>query len=128
MFKTTNMSPQLRQYHQRRMYYIFLMGNHCWKCGSQDGLEFDHIDPSTKVETISIMLANSYPLELLHLELKKCQLLCAKCHLVKTREVDGLKADHGKYSMYRHHGCRCDLCKQANRQQHKEWRDKRRLN
>ena len=119
-------SLQLQQYHQRRNYYIFLSGNRCRKCGSVTELEFDHIDPSTKIDTISNMLAKSVHVDIHHAELKKCQLLCRQCHLEKTREIDGLKAEHGKYSMYRNYKCRCDLCKEANRLQHRAWRENRR--
>ena len=64
-FNEEKASPQLRQYHNRRQYYIFLMGNHCWICGALHDLQFDHIDPTIKIATISHLLAISAPVEVL---------------------------------------------------------------
>lgn len=102
---------------------ITLLGGKCVDCGSIHNLEFDHIDRTLK--SFNIGACYSLPLVELLEELKKCQLLCHKCHKLKTREIDGLKAEHGKYSMYRHYKCRCALCKEANRRQHAEWRYKK---
>lgn len=91
------------------------LGGKCVQCGSVEQLEFDHIDPSTKIfcvawKTISV----SY--EALKLEVAKCQLLCGVCHLAKTHKDLGRipsKGIHGTQSMYNHMGCRCDDCKKA---------------
>lgn len=115
-----NVSPQLRQYRERRQYYIFLMGNRCWKCKRLDGLEFDHVDPSTKVATISSLLASSAPIDVLETELKKCQLLCEACHQEKTLLENG-RAQHGTGGMYKHHGCRCEFCLEYNRNYMREY-------
>lgn len=116
------MSAQLRHYYRKRDKLIEMLGGSCISCGSTEKLQFDHINRSDKSFSISKWYGLS--MELLRPELDKCQLLCEACHLVKTKEVDGLKSEHGKYSMYRHHGCRCDLCKKANRDQVKAWRSK----
>lgn len=57
----------------------------CVKCGSTENLEWDHIDPATKVFNI----ADSYlrSTEAIEAELKKCQRLCQSCHIDK--------GDHG---------------------------------
>ena len=122
-----DISPQLKQYYLRRKYYIFLLGNRCARCGSMKNLEFDHIVPSTKLYTISEMLSKSFPEESLHEELRKCQILCEDCHLKKTREEDGFKARHGTGGMYRHHGCRCEACKEANSSYYKAWKEKKQV-
>ncbi len=102
---------------------IEYLGGECVKCKSKEKLEIDHIDPKTKEFSPLV----KYSLSKLYLlpELNKCQLLCEDCHRVKTREVDGFKAVHGSGGMYRHHGCRCLLCKEANRQYYREYRERR---
>lgn len=48
-------------------------------------LEFDHIDPSTKITTIGIMVCDDkYSLEDLIEECKKCRILCRMCHRLYT--------------------------------------------
>ena len=60
------------------------MGGKCIECGCTETLEFDHIDPSTK----SFNIASGYtkPKETLLAEVAKCQLLCNKCHIEKTKK------------------------------------------
>lgn len=117
------MSNQLEHYHRKRAEMIQILGGECVDCSSVDNLEFDHDDRSQKKFSISKWYGLS--IDKLMPELLKCKLRCKTCHEIKTREVDGLKAEHGKYSMYRHHKCRCDLCKEANRKQQREWYAKR---
>lgn len=52
----------------------------CAICGESESccLEFHHIDPSTKVDSIMNML--NEPEETLINEIKKCILLCSNCH------------------------------------------------
>ena len=52
----------------------------------QKGFEFDHIDPSTKKQTISYMVNHGASLNALAAELAKCQLLCRLCHREKTKK------------------------------------------
>jgi endogenous inhibitor of DNA gyrase (YacG/DUF329 family) len=79
----------------------FLLGylekKSCVKCGTKDIrlLDFDHIDPSTKLFNISESIYQCFPIEKIRLELTKCQTLCANCHRLKTykerkiRKFDG---------------------------------------
>ena len=74
---------QKRRHAERRAMAIELLGGECANCGSNETLEFDHIDPATKVYTVATMFA-SRRWELIERELQKCQLLCRPCHLSKT--------------------------------------------
>lgn len=59
------------------------IGLKCAKCGYDKcgaSLEFHHIDPSEKDETISRMISNNYTLDLVEEEIRKCIVLCSNCH------------------------------------------------
>ena len=60
------------------------MGGKCVECGCKESLEFDHIDPSTK--SFNIAAGYTKPKEILLAEVAKCQLLCNKCHIEKTKK------------------------------------------
>lgn len=107
----------IRSYRERRKTEaVAFLGGRCNSCGSTDSLEFDHVDPSTKVNHIADMLTSSR--EKFWAEVKKCQLLCHDCHQVKsaaeerrrrTRPMDEL---HGTTTGYRR-GCKCSECRAA---------------
>ena len=54
----------------------------CAKCGDKRGyvLDFHHINPSEKENTIARMTSNNYELIKVYDEIKKCVVLCANCH------------------------------------------------
>jgi len=49
-------------------------------------LEFDHIDPSTKIFTIGPSVRSSYTLDEIKAELEKCRILCKFCHKKQTND------------------------------------------
>lgn len=108
---------------KRRLGYLQLHGGKCVLCSSVDKLQFDHIDRTTKSFNIQWGM-NRIALEA---ELKKCQILCADCHLKKTSaemsehwiKFHGDK--HGGRGAYRR-GCRCEICRAGQSVKHKEWR------
>ena len=57
----------------------------CVECGFDNpvALQFHHKDPKRKKYTISLMASQGYPLETIEKEIKKCDVLCANCHLIK---------------------------------------------
>jgi 5-methylcytosine-specific restriction endonuclease McrA len=91
---------------QRRLQGVQLLGGECKTCGSKDNLEFDHIDPKTKVSH----RIWSWSWDRIEVELAKCQLLCHTCHKDKTKaSYEPIK--HGTTTMYGKMKCRCDPCK-----------------
>lgn len=58
--------------------YKFRLG--CATCASFTNLEFHHLDPTTKVEGISRMVSNDRSMEAIFEEVKKCEVLCQRCH------------------------------------------------
>ena len=67
---------------KRRAEYLEILGGSCVKCGTKEKLEFDHIDPNTKLTEIARIMSARRTLVLK--ELEKCQLLCEPCHKEKT--------------------------------------------
>ena len=58
----------------------------CIDCGYKENpaaLQFDHIDPSTKL--FRIAAASSKRWEVILAEIMKCEIRCANCHAVKTQ-------------------------------------------
>lgn len=113
-------SPEWRKDYQKKRYIERLnfarekLGGKCAKCGNVDGLEFDHINPSTK--TANIPIATMWSEERWLAELAKCQLLCRLCHLAKNgQEAIGRRlTTHGRVKQYQR-GCRCNECVDAQR-------------
>ena len=60
------------------------LGGKCVECGSTEALEFDHIDPALK--SFNISAGYHKPKEILENELAKCQILCNKCHIEKSKK------------------------------------------
>lgn len=54
----------------------------CAKCGESRGyvLDYHHLDPSQKENTIARMTSNYYSLNRVYNEISKCICLCANCH------------------------------------------------
>lgn len=54
----------------------------CAKCGESRGyvLDFHHINPDEKNDTIARLTSNNYKLDKVYDEIKKCIVLCANCH------------------------------------------------
>lgn len=66
----------------RRRSAIEYLGGKCVVCGATENLEFDHVDPNTKVASIArLSSASEYKF---YLEINKCQLLCHSHHKEKT--------------------------------------------
>lgn len=97
---------------------IKLLGGKCGKCDSIDQLEFHHLVPEEKSFDISSQYGKPWN-ELLE-ELAKCELRCHACHKAEHEAVHGI-------TMYYHHKCRCDICRDAWNTNSREYKRKRRL-
>lgn len=76
---------------KREMYYKIFCHRYqlrCVRCGESDYrvLDYDHIDPSTKVDSISGLISRGSAWWRVEEELEKCQVLCSNCHRIKTFE------------------------------------------
>lgn len=73
-----------KRWERRRAEAVDYLGGECARCGDSEELDFDHIDPLTKI--MSIARASSRSETFFWEEVEKCQLLCKPCHLEKTAE------------------------------------------
>jgi 5-methylcytosine-specific restriction endonuclease McrA len=103
---------------KRKAALIDMCGGECMDCGSTERLEFDHVDPLTKVKEVSSAKMLDGPMARVLEEVAKCRLLCHDCHRLKTvrcGETGGghnkiINPAHGTAAQY-NWGCRCDDCK-----------------
>lgn len=65
----------------------------CRVCRENDHrcLQFHHINPLTKTNTISRMYAGTWSWTKILQEIEKCEVLCANCHLKLHRDKDDVK-------------------------------------
>ena len=107
------MASTMTEYRKRRAVMIEYLGGQCAVCGSVEHLHIDHVIASSKAFGISAHWSISW--DRLRPELDKCQLLCAEHHRAKSIAAKDVPtpAQHGTRAMYRHHRCRCSMCKQA---------------
>lgn len=90
----------------------------CVKCGSNDNLEVDHINPKLKTKNPSQLWALSVTNPIRIEELKNCQVLCESCHSDKTHKElfgdicpNGHSFDNGNNVPTKFGYRRCLICK-----------------
>lgn len=68
----------------------------CVDCGQADPrvLDFDHIDPATKRDTIHALVHQAVSWEALLTEIEQCQVRCANCHRRRTAAQFGWAKAH----------------------------------
>lgn len=67
-----------RRWRVRRKVAAQLLGGACDSCGATDFLEFHHLDPESKINSIAKMSSASE--ERFWAEVNKCRLRCRPCH------------------------------------------------
>ena len=73
--------------HKRRFVARYKRMKGCLHCGIKDWrvLDLDHRDPSAKTMNVGKAITNK-GMETLKNEIRKCDVLCANCHRIKTHE------------------------------------------
>ncbi|ALQ30110.1 hypothetical protein ATC04_05750 [Arthrobacter sp. YC-RL1] len=99
-----------------------ILGGHCVVCGTDENLQFDHIDQSTKLFTIAERWDARH--ETLMPELAKCQLLCERCHTAKSAAEKSV--EHGGGTSGKRN-CKCDPCRARKNEYMRRWKAERRL-
>ena len=111
-----------RNWMQKRRQEWIGQNGPCKRCGSWEDLEGHHKDPETKISH----RVWSWTKKKREKELRKCEVLCFKCHVIAGREyrdskitkyIDGMDPSqikgHGAGTYDR--GCRCPVCVKWNR-------------
>lgn len=111
----------MREYNKRRYWKLKAeaherLGGKCAECGSTEGLELDHIDPSTKTVEVSRFCSMSR-VRFLE-ELKLCQLLCNEHH--KQKSIQEQSVEHGG-GLSGKKNCPCELCKARKSEYMRNW-------
>jgi hypothetical protein len=60
---------------------------HSWQ------MDFDHRDPSSKIDSITKMIIDQLPIEEIMQEISKCDLICANCHAMRS----SIQLDYNKH-------------------------------
>lgn len=108
-----HVSDRKRHAHYRQVAEDIL-GGRCVVCGTDEGVEFDHIDPTTK--RFNLADGHSVTMTVYLEEVAKCQPLCKPHHHEKTWAQRGFplvkgQDVHGTLAAYRY--CRCGACRAA---------------
>lgn len=105
------------------------LGGKCVVCGSTDNLQFDHVDPKTKL----FLIADGWkkPAAIFLAELNKCQLLCKQHHEEKTAAEHEVPHGGGKLGkMIKKDGkrtwCPCEPCTEKRRAYNRQYSGRRR--
>jgi 5-methylcytosine-specific restriction endonuclease McrA len=85
----------------------FFADKGCTLCGSTEGLEIDHVDPTAKVNH----KIWSWSAARREAELAKCRVLCRRCHIDRHAEELRKPLTHGTVNGYVRKGCRCTACR-----------------
>lgn len=115
-FKVSSNREYMRQYmkdryHRRRREAAEFLGGRCVDCGVTENLEFDHIDPKTKLFTLS--KGWNRPEKEFWAEVRKCVLRCRPCH--SERSWERASVPHGGGASGRRN-CSCAACRQRKRE------------
>lgn len=70
----------------QRKVFEYLLEHPCVTCGQTNPvvLDFDHDEPKTKREAVSVLVCQGFSWETVEAEIKKCTVRCKNCHAYKT--------------------------------------------
>ena len=76
------------KHHRQELLVQYLATKKCETCGFDDirTLGFDHINPVKKEFSIARAVNEGYHWDRILNEIKKCRILCANCHRIRTAE------------------------------------------
>lgn len=115
----------MKRYYEKRVEALNILGGNCAECGSDKGLQIDHVDRSKKTipaDRIPFVSKSRFLAEL-----KQCQLLCQPCHTAKTlRDLGRKPAEHGSLSMAYRCKTKCEPCRLVRNQYNRDWKRKQR--
>jgi hypothetical protein len=94
------------RYEQRINAAKEFLGGKCVDCGTNNSLEFDHIDPSTKFKSVTSLTRHRE--RIFWDEVRKCVLRCKPCHKILSDEAK--RVPHGG-GVWGRNKCKCDLCR-----------------
>lgn len=82
---------QNRILENRNRIYEYLKDKKCDLCPYNNilGLDFDHLEPNNKIESVSTLVANGSSWIKIREEIDKCRILCACCHREYTAKQLG---------------------------------------
>jgi len=98
--KTSNKCARIRHMKKRRVVQKYKVLKGCSICGFNkhySALDFDHIDRSKKRNNISRLMGNSCSWKTVVEEIKRCRVLCANCHRMKTHKNKEYRNKNVKY-------------------------------
>ena len=84
---------QQNQLKDKRQHFVLeemqRRGGKCAKCGFSDirALDWHHLNPDEKVNSISEMIRDRVCMDKLQVELDKCELICANCHRIEEQRL-----------------------------------------
>jgi hypothetical protein len=72
----------------KEFFLNYLRNSSCKDCGVKDirVLEFDHLPEYVKKNNVSTMYKRNYSIKTILDELRKCDVVCANCHRIRTAE------------------------------------------
>ena len=82
-YKERNVKNKWKRRRNLKEKLVVLMGGKCKVCSYDrclGALEFHHLDPSQKDPNFKSSTLLEYKMEVIEVELKKCALLCCRCH------------------------------------------------
>jgi hypothetical protein len=98
-----------RRRKSRKAQLILMLGGSCIDCGTTEGLEFDHRNPSDK--KFGVTMGLDKPWQVILDEAAKCDLRCSPCHRSKTTRLqENGSVDHGG-GVSGKRNCPCPPCR-----------------